>query len=223
MFTNRFMNWSLVSFTPVGGSTQLFTGVSSVKIDAGGSLAKFSGDADRFNTTVVCDFNEPSIEIQTADAAAVRANPPGTVGTFAATLNDARNGSGSGRSHIQSLTASSPTIQPTPSIAGSRVARCDSYRFQATASPCPSRSRKSPTLPASLPATLAPGIVPAVPGRLGRRPCRPARLKAMPRPVKRPRPTDQLVGVGDRRRGPDQSRQHWREGEMEKARPQNRL
>ena len=94
--SKRFMNWSLVSFTPAGGSVTVYTGVTSVKIDSGGSLAKFAGDADRYNTTVVNDMNDPSITIECADAFAIKANPPGTVGTFAATLNDARNGTGSG-------------------------------------------------------------------------------------------------------------------------------
>src|ERR1700730_5235317 len=94
--TKRFMNWTAVSFTPMGGSTTAITGVTSVSIDSGGSLARFSGDGDRYNTTVVNDHNEPVVTVHSADLAAIRANPVGIVGTFAATHNDARNGATSG-------------------------------------------------------------------------------------------------------------------------------
>jgi hypothetical protein len=90
------MNWSGVSFAPANGTPTTITGISSISIDSGGSLAKYSGDGDRFNTTVVNDFNEPVIAIQSADLAAIKANPVGTVGTFVATHNDANNGAGTG-------------------------------------------------------------------------------------------------------------------------------
>ena len=94
--TKRFLNWTGVTFTPVGGTPTAITGVTSVAIDSGGSLLKFAGDGDRYNTTVVNDFNDPTITVQAADLAAIRANPVGTVGTFTATHNDAKNGTGSG-------------------------------------------------------------------------------------------------------------------------------
>src|SRR3954449_2318452 len=94
--SKRFMNWTGVTFTPLNGSPTAITGVTSVQIDSGGSLAKFSGDGDRFSTTVVNDFNDPSITVHSADLAAVRAFAVGTVGTLTATHNDARNGAGSG-------------------------------------------------------------------------------------------------------------------------------
>lgn len=90
--SKRFMNWSGVTFTPAGTNTATtFTGVTSVAINAGGSLAKFSGDGDRWMTTVVNDMNDPTITVQSADLGAIRANPAGTFGTFVATHNDARN------------------------------------------------------------------------------------------------------------------------------------
>ena len=94
--TKRFMNWSGVTFTPIGGQPTAIGGVTSVAIESGGSLAKFAGDGDRYVTTMVNDFNEPTVTIQAADLAALRANPVGTVGTLTATHNDARNGTGSG-------------------------------------------------------------------------------------------------------------------------------
>lgn len=94
--TKRFLNWTGVTFTPVGGQPTVITGVTSVSIDSGGSLLKFAGDGDRYNTTVVNDFNDPTITVHAADLAAIRANPVGVVGTFTATHNDAKNGTGSG-------------------------------------------------------------------------------------------------------------------------------
>jgi hypothetical protein len=94
--TKRFMNWTGVTFAPTGGKATSITGVTSVSIDSGGSLARFSGDGDRFVTTMVNDFNEPTVTIHSADLAALRANPVGTVGTLTATHNDAQNGVGIG-------------------------------------------------------------------------------------------------------------------------------
>jgi hypothetical protein len=94
--SSRFMNWTGVTFTPLNGAPTPINGVTSIQIDSGGTLLKFSGDGDRFSTTVVNDFNDPTITVQSADLAAIRAFPVGTVGTFTATHNDARNGTGSG-------------------------------------------------------------------------------------------------------------------------------
>ena len=94
--TNRFMNWTGVSFSAINGSATTITGVTSVTIDSGGSLARFSGDGDRFVTTMVNDFNEPTVTINSADLSALRANPVGAVGTLSATHNDAKNGVGVG-------------------------------------------------------------------------------------------------------------------------------
>ncbi len=94
--TKRFMNWTGVTFTPVNGSATAITGVTSVTIDSGGSIARFAGDGDRFVTTMVNDFNEPSVTIHAADLSALQANPIGTIGTFSATHNDAKNGVGTG-------------------------------------------------------------------------------------------------------------------------------
>ena len=94
--TKRFMNWSGVTFTPTGGQPTVISGVTSVVIESGGSLARFAGDGDRYVTTMVNDFNEPTVTIHAADLAALRANPAGTVGTLTATHNDARNALGAG-------------------------------------------------------------------------------------------------------------------------------
>lgn len=91
--SKRFMNWSAVGFTPAGGAPLIpITGVESVSIDDGGSLAKFAGDNDRYNSLIVNDFNEPTITVNAADIAALQQMPTGTSGTFTATLLDAKNG-----------------------------------------------------------------------------------------------------------------------------------
>jgi hypothetical protein len=90
------MNWTGVSFTPTGGATTVISGVTSVAIDNGGTLARFAGDGDRYSTTVVNDYNEPMVTVHSADLTALGANPAGTVGTLTATHNDAKNGPGSG-------------------------------------------------------------------------------------------------------------------------------
>ena len=109
--TKRFMNWTGVTFTPQGGPTTAISGVTSVQIDTGGTLLKFSGDGDRYHTTVVNDHSEPTVTVHSADLAAVRAFPVGTVGTFTATHNDARNGAGSG---AVTYTLSNAVIASTP-------------------------------------------------------------------------------------------------------------
>lgn len=90
--SKRYMNWTAVSFTPYNGTPIPITGVTSIQIDSGGTLAKFAGDGDRYNTTVVNDFNDPCVTVHTADLSVMRLLPVGTMGTFAATHNDARNG-----------------------------------------------------------------------------------------------------------------------------------
>ena len=94
--TKRFMNWTSVTFTPLNGTPTPITGVTSIQIDTGGNLLKFAGDGDRYNTTVVNDFNDPTVTVHTADLGTITGFPVGTVGTFTATHNDALNGTGSG-------------------------------------------------------------------------------------------------------------------------------
>ena len=86
--TKRFMNWTGVTFTPQGGTATLITGVTSVEIDSGGNLLKFSGDGDRYSTTVVNDYNDPTVTIHCADLATIRSFPIGMAGTFTATHNN---------------------------------------------------------------------------------------------------------------------------------------
>lgn len=92
--TKRQFNVVGVGFTPTGGSLTTFTGVTSVGMDLGGSLAKFDGDGDRFTTTCINEFNDPSVTIACADLAAILANPPGTRGVLVFTYKDAKVATG---------------------------------------------------------------------------------------------------------------------------------
>jgi hypothetical protein len=95
--TKRFLNWTGVTFTPTGQDPISITGVTSLTLqNHGGGLLKFSGDGDRYMTTVVPDVVEPEITLQSADMIALRSLPVGIAGTLSATHNDARNGTGQG-------------------------------------------------------------------------------------------------------------------------------
>lgn len=95
--TKRFMNWTGTKLTVSPSSVIVnITGVTNVQIAGGGSLKKFSGDGDRYNTTVVCDEEDPVITVTTADETAVRTLTPGTRGTFYTVHNDAKNGNSAG-------------------------------------------------------------------------------------------------------------------------------
>jgi len=85
--TKRFMNWTTTTYNSV-----TITGVTSVNFDFGGSTAEFAGDGDKFPTTIVNDFNSPTVTIAAADLAALVGMPPGTRSTFTSTANDAKNG-----------------------------------------------------------------------------------------------------------------------------------
>lgn len=88
--TKRQMNWSSVAFTPSGGSALTATGVTQCSVKAGANLMKFSGDGDRGPSLVVNDYNEPSVEVTTADQAWLMALVPGTVGALTLTHDDAK-------------------------------------------------------------------------------------------------------------------------------------
>ena len=96
--TKRQMNWTATTFVTSDASpvTTTITGVTSVDIDLQGSKKEFSGDGDMFVTTLVHDFSNPQVTVQTADLAALHALVPGLRGTFTSTHNDAKNGVGVG-------------------------------------------------------------------------------------------------------------------------------
>lgn len=111
--TKRQFNVTGVTFTPTSGSAVTLTGVTNVSFDAGGSLAQFDGDGDRFPTTVINEFNDPSVSVTTADFAALQALGSGERGTLAFTYKDAKGATGG------NLTVSiNPAIVETSTFAG---------------------------------------------------------------------------------------------------------
>jgi len=88
--SKRHVNWT-VSFTPSGGSLGAITGVQNCEIAPNGNLLKHSGDADRFPTTVVNDFQDPSVTVTHRDLLAQHALAPGIRGVLVCTHLDAKN------------------------------------------------------------------------------------------------------------------------------------
>ena len=92
--TKTQINWSAVSFTPAGGSLTTIDKVLNVTIDMGVQNASFSGDADRFPTTVANTMNRPRVTIRTGNPAVTIAFAGGTTGALAATHNDSKLATG---------------------------------------------------------------------------------------------------------------------------------
>jgi hypothetical protein len=88
------VNWSAVSFTPSGGSLQAITKVNDVQFDPGGQLLPYSGDTDRYPTTIINQMNNPRATVRSGDVANLQGFVPGTVGTFNATFKDAKLATG---------------------------------------------------------------------------------------------------------------------------------
>jgi hypothetical protein len=88
--TNLQVNWSAVGFTPSGGSLTAINKVDGVDIDYGTTLLSYSGDADRYPTTIVNTMNEPKMTVRSSNVAGLQGFTAGTVGAFAATHNDAK-------------------------------------------------------------------------------------------------------------------------------------
>lgn len=84
-------NWSSVSFAGT-----VITKITQGGFGKGGSVAKFSGDADIYPTTVANLMNEPHASFTTGDVGSAELLIPGTLGTLIATLADARLATGGG-------------------------------------------------------------------------------------------------------------------------------
>lgn len=91
--TKRQMNWTGLSMTPSGGSAVTPTGVTNVQYRHQGSVQKFSGDGDRFPTTVVADFADPMFVVTVADINAIL-GLFGQRGSFTVTHKDAKLAAG---------------------------------------------------------------------------------------------------------------------------------
>lgn len=70
------------------------TRVTSISVGQAGGLVKFKGDTDVYPTIIANVDNEPNISITTADIGTLMGFSSGAVGTFTATLNDAKLATG---------------------------------------------------------------------------------------------------------------------------------
>lgn len=118
--TKRNMNVRASQFAITGGATISLTGVTNFGYDYGGSTQDFSGDADRYPTTIVNDMNVPSVSVTTADLAAANSLPPGTRGTYSCTVKDAKNPSSSALSGDIAVTLSNAIVSTNSATAAHR-------------------------------------------------------------------------------------------------------
>ena len=91
----RYFNYSTVGFTPQSSSLVSLDGVTSIRFDDGGSTAEFRGDNDRFPTTRVADYQNPSFTLTMGNLKkASQTLAHGTKGTFTYILLEATAGTG---------------------------------------------------------------------------------------------------------------------------------
>jgi hypothetical protein len=88
------INWTGVAFTPTGGSATSITRVTAGMFGQGGHLIKFKGDTDQYPTIIAAPTVEPNCSFTTADVGTMMGFAPGTGGSLAATLNDAKAAAG---------------------------------------------------------------------------------------------------------------------------------
>jgi hypothetical protein len=88
------INWTGVSFTPTGGGATSITRVTAGMFGQGGRLVKFKGDTDLYPTIIAAPTVEPHASFTTADVGTMMGFAPGTGGSLAATLSDAKAAAG---------------------------------------------------------------------------------------------------------------------------------
>jgi hypothetical protein len=94
--SNRYINFSAVSFTPTSGSPTTITGVQDIQFDENGEIISAGGDADLFDRFKALVKLDPKIVIETLDSHALNTVAAGTIGSLTFTINDARNGAAVG-------------------------------------------------------------------------------------------------------------------------------
>jgi hypothetical protein len=88
------INWTGVAFTPTSGSAVPITRVTAGMFGLGGHLIKFKGDTDQYPTIIASPTQEPHASFTTADVGTMMGFAPGTAGSLAAQLNDAKGQTG---------------------------------------------------------------------------------------------------------------------------------
>lgn len=89
--THLFMNWTPVTFTPVGGTVRNITKVTDCNFDSSADEEQFYGDMGIFPEMINAVANKRRARVTTGDAGAMLDVPPGTAGVLVATLNDSKN------------------------------------------------------------------------------------------------------------------------------------
>jgi hypothetical protein len=117
-----------------GGLAVTFTGVTQASIDMKGNLVMFSGDGDRFPTTKVNDFADPTITIQSADLTAIRSCLPGSACTLTVTIYDAKNVAGGVGSGELTVVLSNAIVSNNPITQQHRQFGSGSVEFQSWSS-----------------------------------------------------------------------------------------
>jgi hypothetical protein len=88
-------------------------GVTQLSYDRGGQNEKFSGDGDRFPTTVVGVFEDPTLVVSGANVAKLHGLTNGTYCTVAWKVPDSRNGIAAGGGGLQFTTAAAAGVSRT--------------------------------------------------------------------------------------------------------------
>lgn len=90
--SNRFMNWTGVTFAPDGGTLVPITEVQDIDSNPDVQIVGASGDADVYESAKALARIDPKFVIRTQNLQAVAVLPPGTRGTLTFTHNDFMNG-----------------------------------------------------------------------------------------------------------------------------------
>lgn len=102
----RAFNYDTVKFTPLSGPVVTMDGITSIRHSTNGTTQAFRGDNDRFPTTRVADYQDPSFAISGGNVQQVAMSlGHGNRGTFTYRILDAVNGSTSGALTITAIGA----------------------------------------------------------------------------------------------------------------------
>jgi hypothetical protein len=105
--TGAYVNSSGWQYTTAGGQVYAIPKVKDWSMPAGISRIRESADYDHYFTLNVCDFEDPTITLDSLDPFALQGLSPTVFGTLVGTIRDAYNGAsaGGGGKQIQLLNA----------------------------------------------------------------------------------------------------------------------
>jgi hypothetical protein len=104
--TNLYMDWSLCTITPAGGSAITLTGVTDASIDGRSVIETFYADAKKYPLCARGTQSQRAVKISCGNVKQVLMSvPESTPCTIVLTLNDAINGAGLGALTITAVNA----------------------------------------------------------------------------------------------------------------------